>query len=95
MIRLACVWVGRVCLSFGRFCFGRTGVLEHEGRMLLRVGAESVGLFRRSSCSSALCGDPWCCLCSFFIVDLSSSPWMELGVSGLLLNFIAFVFGGI
>jgi hypothetical protein len=27
--------------------------------------------------------------------DLSSSPWMDLGVGGLLLNFIAFVFGGI
>jgi hypothetical protein len=43
-----------------------TGVLEDEGRMLLRVGAESVGLFERSSGLSALCADPW------FVIFLQS-----------------------
>ena len=35
----------RVSLGFWAVSFGKTGVLENEGRMLLGVGAESVGLF--------------------------------------------------
>ena len=35
-----------------------------------------------------------CCV-AFLSFSLVSSPWMDLGVGGLLLNFIAFLFGGI
>ena len=35
------------------------------------------------------------CVAFFLSFNLVSSPWMDLGVGGLLLNFIAFVFGGI
>lgn len=62
----ACGLVACVARFFSAVCFGMTGVLEDEGRMLLRVGAESVGLFERSSGLSALCADPW------FVIFLQS-----------------------
>ena len=63
--------------------------------MLLRVGAESgVGGFVWAfPWFIRACADPWCWLCSFFLsFNLVSSPWMDLGVGGLLLNFIACLF---
>ena len=55
--------------------------------------AESVDLFGRSRGSSALARILGAgCVAFFLSFNLVSSPWMDLGVGGLLLNFIACLF---
>jgi hypothetical protein len=60
----ACGLVASVA-PFWAGCFGATGVLGDDGRGA-NAGSRGCGigggLFGRSSGSSALCSDPWCCL---------------------------------
>ena len=89
-------WVGGGLFDFGSLlvCFN---VLERlafgdERRMLLRVGAESMGLFGRSICSSPLRRSMRLLVFRFYRLGF---PLIALGVMGIALDFFSFVFGGI